>query len=252
MPSSRVRPAARLAGLWALLAAPCAAAGLAPPVMLGAASAAAGSTTLPITTGAACPAGSMIVVFSASNTTSTPNSAADSAANPYNNNTLLTLSGSTGRQRLMFAKPRAVASLPAGGTITITYASTAGTKLSAAACVAGGQVLGASLNDADPAGATGTGTAPAIATPALASPAQIVFCGYLLPTGAGDAFTPTPGFTELTGVQSTAALRWEYQIVASAAPVACAPTLGTSQVWGASVVSYLQTQGVRAMTGAGQ
>ena len=200
------------------------------PVQLGAATGAAGSMTLALMTSVDSPAGNTIVVLVGDTAANTVNSLSDSAGNTY----VAGLSYSDGTNfRLRPFWCLNALDLPSGGAITATFASTAQSKLMGAVSVSG---LAAA--DTQGAGATGTGTAPSIATGALGWPAEIVFGMLNVKAGAGDAFTEAPGFTSNTPALSTAALRWAWQIVTSNAGVTYAPTLGTSRLWGVNTLTF--------------
>lgn len=234
-----------------LLASQAHAAGIAAPFNIASASAAAGSTTLAMTTTAACPAGSLIEIFASQIANGNPVSVADSAGNTYTGLVTTQLTGSVAKQRFLVAGGRANAGLANGGTITVTYSGTIGVKLEVADCILGTAIIGTAL-DANPTGNVGSSTSPTISTSTLISPAEIVFCGYTLTTGSGVSFTPTSGFTALTAVSNVAAIQWEYEIVSASTAVTCAPTLGTTQVWGADANSFIQTQTNQMLQGVGQ
>ncbi|MBV8799758.1 MAG: hypothetical protein JO208_08130, partial [Alphaproteobacteria bacterium] len=84
------------------------------------------------------------------------------------------------------------------------------------------------------------------------SPAEIIICGYLVMSGAGDTFTNTTGFSPLTQVSNSATLNWEYKIISDFSQQTCAPTLGTSRTWGANGRGFIQAQGFRSLLGVGQ
>lgn len=214
-------------------------------------SAAAGSNTLAITTTGACPAGNQIVVFAGVTTAITISSVADDHSNTYGLSGAVSLASA--RQKFGTSNPKQnTAGLPTGSAITVTYSTTTGTKLAAAACILGVQAIG-NTADTDGTGTTGTGTAPSMTVPnPPISNGEIIVCGYLVTTGAGDTFTNTAGFSPLTQVSNVSTLNWEYKIISDFSQQTCAPTLGTSRVWGASGRGYIQTQGARAMSGVGQ
>jgi hypothetical protein len=221
-------------------------------VDIGNNSAATGSATLAVTTTAACPAGNAVAVFTGVIANVGINAVTDSAGSTYSQGTSITLSGSVARQRLQFANARNNGGLPIGSTITANYAATTGIKLAAAACISGAMSVG-NPADVEATPTTGTGTSPSlpITNPPL-SPAEIDICAYLVASGAGDTFTNTSGFSPLARVNNSAALDWEYKITSDFSQQTCAPTLGTSRTWGVNGRGFLQTQGVRALTGVGQ
>ena len=104
--------------------------------------------------------------------------------------------------------------------------------------IAAVSVAGLAARDLQGAGASGTGTAPTIATGVLGWPNEIVFGLTQVTGGAPDAFTEAAGFTSLAPVLSTDALRWAYQIVGATASVVYAPTLGASRLWGANTLTF--------------
>lgn len=199
------------------------------PISLGTASAASGSTSLVLTTTATAPAGSVIVVFACATTGVNPTGCADGASNGYV--TGASVYTGTGRSRT-FASVN-VATLASGSSLTVTFGSTGGAKLMSAAAI-----TGLAARDISGAGASGTGTAPSIASGALGWPAEIVLAYVQASGGAADGFTEAAGFTTLSSVTQIDALRSAYAIVATTAAVTYAPTLGTSRNWGANVLSF--------------
>jgi hypothetical protein len=200
------------------------------PVQLGSAAAAAGSMTQALSTTAESPAGNTIVVLAGDTTGTAVMSVTDSAGNTY----VAGLSYSDGanfRQRPFWCLN--ALDLPSGGTITVAFQTTGGVKLVAAVSVSG---LAAA--DTQAAGATGTSTAPSIASGALGWPNEIVFGMLSVHSGAADTFTEGSGFTSNSPALMTGALRWAYQIVTSNAGVTYAPTLGTSRTWGANTLTF--------------
>ena len=200
------------------------------PVQLGSAAGAAGSTAQSLTTTVDSPAGNTIVVLAGLNTTNTINSVTDSAGNTYVAGLGYT-DGANFRQRPFWCSN--ALDLPSGGTITVAFQTTGGVKLAAAVSVSG---LAAA--DTQAAGATGTSTAPTIATGALGWPNEIVFGMLTVKSGAADTITEASGFTSNSPVLMTNALRWAWQIVASGAGVTYAPTLGTSRLWGVNTLTF--------------
>lgn len=192
--------------------------------------AAAGGTTLAITTTADCPAGSVLVLATQDSNNITISSVVDGATNTYTAG-MATTSTSTRTQFWWVLNNKLLSS---GSAITVTWSSTTGTKLLAAACV-----QGATSRDQAGPGATGSSTAPTITTGSIgiSGSQTAIVVGYTgIQSGASDSFTPATGFTPLTSVLNSSALRWSYQIVSSGAAVTYAPTLGTSRAWG---VNYL-------------
>ncbi len=106
---------------------------LAAPVQLGSVTAAAGSTTLVLTTLADSPAASTIVVFAASAGSVAPSLVNDSAGNSYAAG--VNVNSGSSKQRDFFCA--AAAHLPAGGTISVTFASASAVKLMSAVSVSG-------------------------------------------------------------------------------------------------------------------
>lgn len=234
-----------------LLVSPCEAV-IQAPVSLGTATAAAGANTLALTTIAACPIGDEIIVIAAASSTTTETGIADGASNAYTPGLAVALTGSAGTQKFFSVRSRVNAGLSLGGTITVTYNSTAGIKFVGAICVRGLNLIGSEL-DTEPTGTTGASTAPSITTATLAFPAEIIVCGYFVP-GSSSTFTNTSGFSALPTITSSATFHvyWEYKIVSASTAVACAPTLGTSSTWGASAKLFIQSQGNKMFTGVGQ
>lgn len=199
------------------------------PLALGSANAASGSLTLALTTTADSPAGATIVVFIASGNTATINSVTDSAGNTYTAGNSLS-SGST-KQNIYWCI--GALHLPAGGTITGAWAASTGSKMLGAMSVSG--ILSV---DQQPTGTSGTGTSPSITSATLGQAGEIVFAQVTIASGAGDGFTPAPGFTVGGSASNGAAMRWSYKASLDLGAVTYAPTLGTSRNWGAKLIAF--------------
>lgn len=199
------------------------------PVALGSANAASGSLTLALTTTADSPAGNTIVVFIASGNTATISGVTDSAGNIYTAGNSLS-SGST-KQNIFWCI--GALHLPIGGTITGTWAASTGSKMLGATSVSG--ILSV---DQEPTGTSGTGTAPSITSAVLGQAGEIIFAQAVIANGAGDSFTPAPGFTVGGSASNGAAMRWAYKASLDQGAVTYAPTLGTSRTWGVKLIAF--------------
>lgn len=210
------------------------------PVQLGGNAAATGlGTTATLTTTGNITTGDLVVVFAGSASFScTPNSVTDTSGNTYTAGTSIGSAGSDIIRPFYCANAIAMAS---GGTVTITYATSAGSKYYNAISVSG--IATASPKDVEAAGFISTGTTtPSIATGTLAQADELV-CGYILVGSASknDAFTQASGFTANTNGTAavpTSILRSAYQIVASTSTVTYAPVLGTSRDCDANVITF--------------
>lgn len=252
LPAGRSARRTMLGALASLLASPCFAA--VGETDLGTATAAAGSATLPLTTTAACPAGSLLVLFGAdAGAANSINSIADSAGNTWSFGNTGTVG--SGRQRFGYVRPGVMLPLANGGTITPTFAGTTGAKLAAAACFSAVSTAGGnnSVRDIDGVGTTGTSTSPSFTSSAtLLSNAELVIGGSLIVAGGADAFTQDAAYANLPAALSTDALRWGWKMTTAVGAQTYAPTLGTSRTWGDDIASFVQSQGLRSMTGVGQ
>lgn len=234
--------------LWACLAQPAAAAAvlvtaaypqIGTPVQLGATTAAAAATTLVLTTTANSPTGNLIVVVASSPQTSANNvvSVADSAGDTYVATT--EINNASGADARLFYSANS-ASLPSGGTITVTFASATASHLTAAISVSG--MASASPLDAQGAGTISAGgTTPSVSSGTLSKAPELVVGFVHISTGSGNTFTEASGFTANTPADRGAGgsiLRWAYQIAPTTTSVTYAPVLGTAQVYGGNVITF--------------
>ena len=189
-------------------------------------------TTVNITTTATSAAGGAILVV-LSLAASSAWTCSDSGGNTY-----IALADNlynTNRHLMMFYIANN-ALLASGGTITISWTTSAAGKC--AACYLAGA---ATVSPVDVIGtkATGTATSSTVSTGTLAQSDELVV-GIVSQTSDPGTWTEASGFTAINN--PTAATgdnpRWAYQVVASTASVTYAPSWLTSRAYGTNVYSF--------------
>lgn len=212
-------------------------------LQLGQNAAAAGSTTLVITTGIDCPAGAGIIVAAAISASFAVSGVTDSAGNTY----VASSSGSTSPGFRQFFSAN-TAHLAAGGTITVTYASSTGEKTALAIGVPGLQLT--SLLDQQSGVDHGT-VLPDNSLATLFQQREFLFAAEGILAAATDTWTEQSGWTALTpatlGGGSNLILRAAYQISSVTTAPRYNPTGNTSRTYTGTFNTYkMQPFGVVA------
>lgn len=247
-----------------LAAASAANAAIGAPVVVGGAG--AGSSSAPedlvVTTGSVIPAGELVVAWAGSHNANGAVAITDSAGNTWTSEAQIT--AGTGRLRAFWtivANP-----IPAGGTITVDYASTSGNRTLNVVRASG--VDPVSPRDMYGVGAVGSSSTPTISTAALAMADELVISAIMVASGQADTYNPSAAdpFVELlvptaSSGTGSAILRVDYRLAATAAPTAIAPQLGTSRNWVLNYIAFRPAAGGgpppvvgtrRSLTGAGR
>jgi hypothetical protein len=162
------------------------------PYSLGTNASGGATTTLAITTTADVAAGDTVVIAAHNTSPVSINSVSD-GTNTYTAGTLLAPSS---RSRMFYFKYSSA--LPAGSSITITFASTSGVKYAVAAAVAGAGVIDKSLVGQ----AQGTTNVP-IAIGTLAQANEIIFVGIRAAATITNPITEASGYTRTVQTGST-------------------------------------------------
>lgn len=209
------------------------------PVQLGTKTGTSGAaSTLIITTGANAPAGNLINVFASCGTTSTTiTGVTDSAGNTYTPGTAIVSVGSNGRINHFYCANPVL--LSSGGTITVTYGSTSGSKYASAISTSG--LATTTPLDKEGAGSQSSSALSASVATGTLNQADELILGFVhCDNGGGDTFTEASGFTanSLASINPTGALHSGYQIVSSTSTVTYAPSWNVLRGYEGNVVSF--------------
>ena len=233
------RPLAAI--LAALIALPALAApGIPNPIGSNSAIANAG-TTVVVTTTADSPPGTLIVVAVDYRAITSITGCTDNASTP---NTYTsgggTTTGTTSQEAILYSV--ATTDLPAGGTITCTFAATAGAKMVASFGVTG---ISTTPYDAPAASsAFATSTTPSTTTGTFAVSSELAFAALGITNS--QTVTEDANWTTLTEVVSSGKLHVAYRLITSTAPVTYAPTLGALSAWTVQAQGFMAAGSIAA------